>query len=98
VTNLSTVVPTNYAPSCDGKALISADVTAELARTRAGFVDLAVDRRCLTRGQGREASEAESGGSPLLARPDTAGLAVDVLDDRLTELFLERRSWRIVKA
>jgi hypothetical protein len=26
------------------------------------------------------------------------GLAVDVLDDRLTELFLGRRSWRLVKA
>jgi hypothetical protein len=26
------------------------------------------------------------------------GLAVDVLDDRLTKLFLGRRSWRLVRA
>jgi hypothetical protein len=26
------------------------------------------------------------------------GLAVDMLDDRLTELFLGRRPWRLVKA
>jgi hypothetical protein len=42
----------------------------------AGFgrilVDRDVDRRGLTSGQGLGASGAESGGSPLLARPDTA--------------------------
>jgi hypothetical protein len=62
------------------------------------LIDRDVDRRGLTSGQGLGASGAESGGSPLWRARDTAWLAVDVLDDRLTELFLGRRSWRLVKA